>query len=515
MTVSDLAARAAQKRASADHTDPEQLRLKAQRLDEAARERLTVLQGTTIGRLKALKRDVPMNLNKMTYSDLLTFSNSLLPAALAVETSSTAVARKGEEYSDNKSMPVSSFSALNSAQESENREPAVAAAQARAPPELTANTGEHIQHIGQKPRAFYNIMRERFGGGSCWINAAIQAALSPEAFKVALTTQWVNLERSTQERLLRLIQSPRRIGNAGQTVFPSTSQVRLAATFCSAHRDPRTQPLNPYLFTDSWYVGAQDDASQFLSRILHPDEAPSLAQLLGGHMDQFLECTNPGCGHVRATTGESFSSVQLPLKNIAGGVVRTVQEALDAYMPREQVSLDEPCHGCHQVQNYWKTHKVTRFRQVLMVSLNRWAHVGVESAILHPVEASELLHFKERHYRLCSVVCHLGPAPSAGHYIAVSRHATNHGEWWLYDDERRVIATPEQISTIGSYGDAGPVQSYVLFYELCDANSQRTPAPADTDFPSGQSASSSAAPATVILGEVPVSPGIENMPSER
>ena len=195
--------------------------------------------------------------------------------------------------------------------------------------------------------------------------------------------------------------------------------------------------------------------------------------------------------------------------------MRTVQEALDAYMPREQVSLDEPCHGCNQVQNYWKIHKITRFPQVLMVSLNRWASVGVENAILHPVEATELLHFKERHYRLCSVVCHLGPDPNRGHYIAVSRHATNHGEWWLYDDERRVIATQEQISTTCSYRDLGPMQSYVLFYELCDASGQRTPAHADTDFPSGQSASSSAAPATVMLGEVRVSPGIENMPSEK
>jgi hypothetical protein len=50
----------------------------------------------------------------------------------------------------------------------------------------------------------------------------------------------------------------------------------------------------------------------------------------------------------------------------------------------------------------------------------------------------------------------------------VTQHRTGNSEWWLYDDYLRLIATEEQLSSLCSYGHWGPMQSYVLIYELCD-----------------------------------------------
>jgi len=66
---------------------------------------------------------------------------------------------------------------------------------------------------------------------------------------------------------------------------------------------------------------------------------------------------------------------------------------------------------------------------------------------------------------LCPCFSHLGDSPHGGHYVAVVRHVTSHGEWWLYDDDRRVIAKDEEVSTMCSYRSWGRMQSYILVCE--------------------------------------------------
>ena len=86
--------------------------------------------------------------------------------------------------------------------------------------------------------------------------------------------------------------------------------------------------------------------------------------------------------------------------------------------------------------------------------------------INHSVEATEALDFQGQPYDLRSVVVHLGPSVHAGHYFAVTRHATDTGTWWLYNDAERREATPEQISIVGLWPRTGDqMKSYVLFYE--------------------------------------------------
>ena len=111
-----------------------------------------------------------------------------------------------------------------------------------------------------------------------------------------------------------------------------------------------------------------------------------------------------------------------------------------------------------------------------MVSLVRWVnHFEEVIALLHPVEATENLRFRGVRYDLCAVVVHLGDSPNSGHYMIVARHRTGDAEtpgiahhWWLYDDSRRVMATPEQVATTCNYQGWKTMQSYVLLYELAD-----------------------------------------------
>eukprot|EP00973_Karenia_brevis_P060306 8392364-Karenia_brevis.AAC.1 len=59
--------------------DPEARDRKRQRLEAAEREKLEDLQGRTLGRLKLLNRDVPLNMQKVPYSKLEEFYENLLP----------------------------------------------------------------------------------------------------------------------------------------------------------------------------------------------------------------------------------------------------------------------------------------------------------------------------------------------------------------------------------------------------------------------------------------------------
>jgi len=332
-----------------------------------------------------------------------------------------------------------------------------------------------IHHGDEKPRAFKNLIHEIGGGGSCWINAAAQALLSPLAFKEVLANLWHAMPGDVREQLRRINRTPRRHGVQIESPSPLLAhEGRLAATFFMAHTLPRTDPFYPYLLADVFYKGRQDDAAEFVARVLHPSQSPSLQNAVCGRMNCLLTCDNPVCKHSRPTEGENFTSLQLPLLSADGGYVQSVQEAVDMYMPDEIVELSEGCECCNASVKFKKAHVVARFPVVLVVTLNRWTGHEIHQAVLHPIEASQQLRFKEKSYGLCSAVCHLGKTPHSGHYIAVTRHPTNHGEWWLYDDHRRVIATDSQVATTCSYRKQ-PMKCYVLIYEqLGDAADTQT-----------------------------------------
>ena len=80
--------------------DPAERKRAAERLAEAERGRLEELQGRTIGRLKALQRDVPILLQKWSYDELLKFYHSQLPGGLSASEAREGRGSEQEKRSD-------------------------------------------------------------------------------------------------------------------------------------------------------------------------------------------------------------------------------------------------------------------------------------------------------------------------------------------------------------------------------------------------------------------------------
>ena len=75
------------------------------------------------------------------------------------------------------------------------------------------------------------------------------------------------------------------------------------------------------------------------------------------------------------------------------------------------------------------------------------------------------LRFGDDVYDLRSLVAHLGTDLNSGHYLAIARHDTDNGRWWLYNDKERKEATDAQRSTLTCFRDYRSMKSYVMFYE--------------------------------------------------
>ena len=314
-------------------------------------------------------------------------------------------------------------------------------------------------------------MHDGFGAGSCWINAGLQALFGVRSFRVLFADMWQELPLVDRRALYTKASRPRqRHGPVRERIPASEYERRLAVTFQTASEAPHTDPVRPYLLTDAFYNGRQDDASEFLARVLHCDTSRQLGALLGGRMEQYLECTSPACGATRESEAEAFGALLLPLQAADGGLLTTVQAALDAYMPREVVELPAyPCSRC-SCAGFSKFHCVTAHPRVLQLCLNRWVvqSDGIR-ALLHAVSVDERVVFHGRSYSLSAVVVHLGSSPQSGHYICIARHETASGRWWVYDDDRRLEARPEEIATDTRYRGREQMKSYVMFYELMEA----------------------------------------------
>ena len=102
---------------------------------------------------------------------------------------------------------------------------------------------------------------------------------------------------------------------------------------------------------------------------------------------------------------------------------------------------------------------------MLVLTLKRWDLLGDAAALLHPVFANPTLMCAGLLYDLYSTVVHLGPSPNSGHYIAVVRHDTDAGVWWIYDDTKRAAraASWHEVTTFCEYGGQN-MQAYILFY---------------------------------------------------
>ena len=157
--------------------------------------------------------------------------------------------------------------------------------------------------------------------------------------------------------------------------------------------------------------------------------------------------------------------LHLPVVAVQDGVahpLHTVQDALDNYFQPELVDYSwEPCARCGCTK-FWKADAVSVAPNVLVLCLKRWA--DRRKPLLHPVQVTDTITCQGVEYSLRSVIAHLGDSAHSGHYVTVAKHTTANGTWWLYDDECRKEAKPEQRTTLCKY-DHREMKSYVVVYE--------------------------------------------------
>ena len=344
-------------------------------------------------------------------------------------------------------------------------------------------------YAGKKPRAFENEIKERFGGGSCWISAALQAMFAPDALKRALSQIWYELPSSERRKHQRSVNRYRRhfrVEDPGPRLvnlrtLPAngpTIEQRLAIAFGCPLGEPMTESFMPKILTDHYYQLHQEDTAELLLRhLLNGDASPVLAPLMTIHFDEIYRCKH--CGEARDPNAAQLQSFELPIE-LSGLeypepiLFHDVQSAFNHHLSNDfnDFEFENPCLHCQQ--NRWSTEvRATRFPEVLLLTLKRFKvlqiseHEFERRSVTHQVTPTQVLDFQGQLYNLRSVVVHLGPSIESGHYVALAQHRTNTGTWWLYDcsDSSRIEVKPGQLETSTTYKGYGRMKSYVLFYE--------------------------------------------------
>ena len=272
----------------------------------------------------------------------------------------------------------------------------------------------------------------------------------------------------------RLDTLPQRQGHPGRL-----EEHHLATLFAASYEGLVTKPLTPHTFTDYYYQLAQEDAAEFfISYLLDNRCSPTLADLCSGIMLQRDQCAN--CGHVHAPVNIEHQSLKIPIEirhddGHDALLLHDVQAALTTYLSGDSVARHDPCEGCgrtHQIH----TRPLEPFvaPEVLFISLKRFKTIQRARGIFenhyvqHPVQTPDTLHYGDDLYDLRSLVVHLGTSLDSGHYIAIARHDTDNGKWWVYNDTQRRLATDAERSTLTTFGHSGAMKSYIMLYEKRD-----------------------------------------------
>ena len=230
----------------------------------------------------------------------------------------------------------------------------------------------------------------------------------------------------------------------------------------------------PCLFTDHYYQLRQEDAAEFLQmHLLREEASPTLSNLTKSFGKSVLICAH--CSRPREATAEEFQTFEVPIE-LSGPDIEEpirftdVQSAFNAFLKDDYNDFQFVCRRCQHNQWTKALHMVT-FPELLVLTLKRYRTVQVESGeleqrcVTHTVATTDVLDFQGQLYDLRSVIVHFSDTMNGGHYIALAKHETDTGSWWLYNDAERREASPEQVATTEGFRDYGPMKSYVLFYE--------------------------------------------------
>lgn len=258
----------------------------------------------------------------------------------------------------------------------------------------------------------------------------------------------------------------------------------MAQTLISTQRQQHA--ITPSLITQRLHnickhltLGRQEDAHEFLRYLVeqmeksflnrfkgtpgfkdldqYSKETTPLNQILGGYLRSTVTCL--ACKH-ESITFQHFEDLQLDISRVS-----TLNEALGGYFARE--NLEEcgyKCESCKKKVSATKRFTLERAPTVLCIQLKRFNVMG--GKLGKPIQICQNLDLQKHlaksgepnqscHYKLVSMVTHLGGSASGGHYTAIG--LAPNGNFYQFDDSCvSTISTESVLRT----------NAYVLFFEL-------------------------------------------------
>ena len=335
------------------------------------------------------------------------------------------------------------------------------------PPPTPPQTGTlPVRPAGFKPTPLRNWNHEDWGAGSCYLNAGIQAVMAIEQIQHIMEAHFKNREGALTTNI-NLWEMPK---DSHTTLHPTRIKKvldvacrhddLLAATWRAMTQElsgERTRSYHiPRTIPAKFYEGPQEDAGEFLQRLLNEKKSVTTTPVLRGLDSPILSCTGPHCTYKRPAADEAFTSLSLSLITNDGRLYATVQHALDAYFADELINdkdfrwstADRACPECRGNTLPSKKHRIVAYPGALWLQLNRWRHRHGNGVILDPIHPNLNLQLGDQRYVLRSIIFHQGLESKSGHYITIAYHSH---KWWLYNDASRREASHEEVQGTCEY----------------------------------------------------------------
>jgi len=242
----------------------------------------------------------------------------------------------------------------------------------------------------------------------CFINATITAVFSCPT--IADTLQQLDmLMATTHERELK------------ETLNDATAELQEHTAY------------TPHRIWQRYYRGRQEDAQEFLQKLLNDEDYPTLNKLFIGNNHPRLHCAQAGCTWSRAVGGEenNFTSIIVDITDRA-----SLQEALDAYWnDKIVVELEDwVCGNCFNQDKPYIRNCMTEAPTMLCICMKRYYFDCNEEPQKNFCEVlcNNEIRMKDLTYRLDAVIVHQGRWTDTGHYFTYVRGSLN---WLLYNDD--------------------------------------------------------------------------------
>lgn len=314
-------------------------------------------------------------------------------------------------------------------------------------------------------------------GNTCYLNSSLQALFHVPAF-----VNWLLADTNHSSKCESLNGMTH-----SECLICAMSKTLQSSQKCTGSV---VKPLQIYsklkLICKHLVHGHQEDAHEFLRYLIegmersyltifngikldsYSKETTPLNQIFGGYLRSEVTCLD--CGHV-STTFQHFQDLLLDIRTAS-----SVDDALDCYFSREQLGDGDQAYRCEQCKRRvaaTKKFTIERPPKALCIALKRFGAMGGKNnktiSIKQILDVSKFRHRPHAEpllYKLVSLVSHLGPSESCGHYTAVGQAAS--GTYYLFDDN---MVKPLPLQNVLN---SNP---YILLYEMETATQKLPPTP--------------------------------------